>query len=171
MKNNFEWFKSRLLGLLVHITPDPFKVADIWRRLGIKIGEGTCIYRNVNFSSPKEPITIGKNCVLTGCTILAHDASTNRALGLAYGGASPMMPVIIEDNCFIGFGSIILMGVTIGEGSVVGAGAVVTKNVPPNVVVAGNPAKVLMTTTELVAKRKEQISGHPEILTIGWKSS
>jgi len=51
--------------------------------------------------------------------------------------------VIIEDGCDIGIGSIILPGVKIGEGSIVGAGSVVTKDVEPHTVVAGNPAKVL----------------------------
>jgi acetyltransferase-like isoleucine patch superfamily enzyme len=52
------------------------------------------------------------------------------------------MPVIISDNVWIGMNAIILKGVTIGDNSVVAAGAVVTKSVPPNVVVAGNPAVV-----------------------------
>jgi len=55
------------------------------------------------------------------------------------------MPVIISDNVWIGMNAIILKGVTIGENSVVAAGAVVTKSVPPNVVVAGNPAVITKT--------------------------
>jgi len=51
--------------------------------------------------------------------------------------------VIIEDNCDIGIGAIILPGVVIGKGSMVGAGAVVTKNVKPYSVVAGSPARSL----------------------------
>jgi len=52
-------------------------------------------------------------------------------------------PVKISDNVWIGMNAVILKGVTIGENSVVAAGAVVTKSVPPNVVVAGNPAQVV----------------------------
>lgn len=52
-------------------------------------------------------------------------------------------PIVIEDGAWISFNAIILKGVTIGKGAIVGAGAVVTKDVPPNVIVAGNPAKVI----------------------------
>lgn len=52
-------------------------------------------------------------------------------------------PIYIEDNVFIGTRSIILKGVTIGKGAVIGAGSVVTKDIPPFCVAAGNPAKVI----------------------------
>jgi acetyltransferase-like isoleucine patch superfamily enzyme len=129
----------------------------------VPIGEGTCIYRDVVISSGNEPIRIGKNCVLTGCAILAHDASTNRALGIKYGDPSITCLVNIEDDCFIGYGSIILMGVTIGRGSIIGAGAVVTKDVAPGSVMGGNPARVINTTSALVEKRKQQILKQPKM--------
>ncbi|MEU5988211.1 sugar O-acetyltransferase [Spirillospora sp. NPDC047418] len=52
-------------------------------------------------------------------------------------------PIVIEDNVWLGGGAIVLPGVTIGTNSVIGAGSVVTKDVPPNVVAVGNPAKVI----------------------------
>src|SRR5204862_224580 len=55
----------------------------------------------------------------------------------------PARPVRIERNVWIGFDSCVLPGVTIGEGSVVGARSVVTQNVPPFTVVAGNPARII----------------------------
>ena len=53
------------------------------------------------------------------------------------------LSIHIKRNCWIGAGATILRGITIGENSVVGAGAVVTKDVPDNVIVAGNPAKII----------------------------
>ena len=53
------------------------------------------------------------------------------------------LPIHIKKNCWIGAGATILRGVTIGENSVVGAGSVVTKDVPDNAIVAGNPAKII----------------------------
>lgn len=52
-------------------------------------------------------------------------------------------PTILERRCWVGFNAIILKGVTVGEGAVVGAGAVVTRDVPPYAVVAGNPARIV----------------------------
>lgn len=63
-------------------------------------------------------------------------------------GSQFSAPVRIEDDVWLGAGATILPGVTIGAGSVVGAGAVVTGNVPPNVVVAGVPARVIREITD-----------------------
>ena len=58
------------------------------------------------------------------------------------------LPVHIGDNVWVGAGAVILPGVTIGEGSVIGAGAVVTRDIPANVVAAGVPCRVLRPITE-----------------------
>lgn len=151
------------LRFLFLITSDPLKRAELWRRRGVNVGSGTHIYRDVNLGrGGKDPISIGRNCVLTGCAIIGHDASTNAALGLLPGERSPVMPVVIEDDCFIGYGAIILMGVRVGRGSIVGAGAIVTKDVPPGSVVGGNPAKVICTVQHLVQRRLELARDHPE---------
>ena len=52
-------------------------------------------------------------------------------------------PIVIEDDVFIGMNCIILKGVTIGKNSVIGAGSVVSSDIPPNVIAAGNPAKII----------------------------
>ena len=71
-------------------------------------------------------------CVLNGAMILSHDAC-RRIKTDTY----------IGKNCVIGVRSIILPGVTVGDSSIVGAGAVVTRDVPAHSIVAGNPAKVI----------------------------
>jgi acetyltransferase-like isoleucine patch superfamily enzyme len=78
-------------------------------------------------------IHIGKESYIAfGATILTHDYVRGVRLHTRIG-----------QRCFIGCRSIILPGVTIGDGSIVAAGAVVTKDVPPATVVAGNPASVI----------------------------
>jgi acetyltransferase-like isoleucine patch superfamily enzyme len=129
--------------------------AEKYRLKGIDIGEGTWIFSNVHIDRTKgSELHIGKNCVLTGCSVLAHDAS----LHLAYGVLPRFKPVYIGDNCFIGWRSIIMPGVTIGSDCVIGAGAVVTKDIPSGSIAAGNPARVIGTTSDFIAKRKAELS-------------
>lgn len=93
-------------------------------------------------------IVIGNN-VLMGKNILisdnAHGASDKDLISTApnYRPLYSKGPVIIEDNVWIGEKSSILPGVHIGYGAIIGAGSVVTKDVPPMAVVGGNPAKVI----------------------------
>ena len=64
----------------------------------------------------------------------------------------PWKGITISDNCFIGCHSIILPGVTIGSNSIVGAGSVVTKDIGPNQVWAGNPARFIESIDDLALK-------------------
>lgn len=95
-----------------------------------------------------DSVIIGKN-VLTGKRILITDNSHGDASGDMLDiapnerAAVSKGPVIIGDNVWIGEKASILPGVTIGEGAIVGANAVVTKDVPPYTLVAGNPAKTI----------------------------
>lgn len=95
------------------------------------------------FILAKEKIEIGENSTLAyGVTILtaADPNGPRNTLSALY---PPLKaPVTIGKNCWIGANALILPGVTIGEGSVVAAGSIVTKDVPSNVLVAGNPAIV-----------------------------
>ncbi len=63
--------------------------------------------------------------------------------------------VVLEDDCHIGISTIIMPGVTIGEGALVAAGSVVTKSVPSRTVVGGNPAKYICTTEEYWQHNKQ----------------
>lgn len=99
-------------------------------------------------------IEIGSNVTLSiRVTLMAHDASTKKDLGYTRIGK-----IHIGDNVFIGANATILPGVCIGDNSVVGANSVVTKSVPANTVVAGNPARVISTLSEFRAKNAEMMS-------------
>lgn len=92
-------------------------------------------------------IVIGCECLIgANVTIADTDFHAIASLGRFY-NENPQdiaaSPVVIEDNVFIGAGSIILKGVRIGENSVIGAGSVVTRSIPKNAIAAGNPARVL----------------------------
>lgn len=67
-------------------------------------------------------------------------------------------PIVIESNCWIGGSVTICGGVTIGEGSVIGAGSVVLKDIPPHVIAAGVPCKVIREITEA-----DSLENHPEL--------
>ena len=86
-------------------------------------------------------IRIGKYCQIANNTIIA---TTNHKInGKLYYNNVENKEVVIGDNVWIGSGAKIMPGVTIGNNSVIAAGAVVTKNVPKNVVVGGVPAKII----------------------------
>ena len=141
----------RRLVMKLKGVPGPLRNAQRYRDKGVVIGEGTRIYRNVHIgTSASDHITIGRNCVLTGCTILGHDASLKRYIGKSVPG-----PVVIGDDCFIGFNATVLKGVAIGNEAIVGAGAVVTRDVPARSVVAGNPAEVICGVDDLLAKYRQ----------------
>lgn len=129
----------------------------------INIGNDTYIGGGTNIIS-KSNVNIGNNVVISwGCYIYDHDShsldyrdriedivqfrndyliSGNGALNKDWSTVKSL-PILIKDNVWIGFDATILKGVTIGEGAVVAAKSVVTKDVEPWTVVGGNPAKVI----------------------------
>lgn len=82
----------------------------------------------------------------------------NRAYGKKLDAVGP---VIIKDDVFIGHGATILPGVTIGPRAIVGAGSVISKDVPPNSVVAGNPARFIRTLDEHVERMQARTESYP----------
>lgn len=134
---------------------DAYELEEL-RRRGVEIGENSCVINSFIDYSHGFLVKIGNNTTLTNTSILAHDASTNRHLGV-----TKVAPVVIGDNCFIGYGSIILPGTTIGDDVIVGAGAVVRGKVESNSVVIGNPMQVICSTDEYIAANKRRMENSP----------
>jgi len=89
-------------------------------------------------------ITIGNNVLIgSGAVITDNDAHPINYWERDVKGKTKSLEVVISDNVFIGARAIVLKGVKIGMGAVIGAGAVVTKDVDPLTIVAGNPAKAI----------------------------
>lgn len=130
----------------------------------VTIGQRTFV--GASLLSAIESISIGDDVLISwGCTIIDNDAhsivSTERMRDVAdwsneLGSNDDRIyknwnvvnrkPVVIKNKAWIGFNAIILKGVTIGEGAIVAAGSVVTKDVPDYAVVAGNPARIVKYT-------------------------
>lgn len=99
-------------------------------------------------------ITIGDDVTMSiRVTVMAHDASTKKTLGYTKIGQ-----VHIGDHVFIGANTTILPGVTIGDYAVVGAGSIVTHDVPARTVVAGVPAKEICSVDEYIARFQSQMN-------------
>lgn len=122
------------------------------RKKGAIIGENVSLLGATIDMNTSCLVEIGNNVTITNATILAHDASTKGFLGY-----TKIAKVKIGNNVFIGFGSIILPGVTIGNNVIVGAGSIVRADIPDNSVVVGNPAKVICTMEEYLNKNKERM--------------
>lgn len=111
----------------------------------ISIGENTGISGGVICAAVS--VEIGSECLL-GADVQIFDNDfhkiepENRRFNSSPNNVK-CAPVIIEDNVFVGAGSKIMKGVRVGENSVIGAGAVVTKDIPRNSIAAGNPAKII----------------------------
>lgn len=129
-------------------------ILKYFKHKGLNISSEAILIGMPDWGSEPYLITIEKNTKITnGVKFITHDGGTyvfrcqeKYKEVIRYG------KIHIKENCFIGLNTIILPGVTIGPNSVVGAGSVVTKDVPPGVVVAGNPAKIITTTDEYAEK-------------------
>ncbi len=119
----------------------------ILRKMGCKVGKGVFIGDNVSVDKNfPELITIGDNSYITGgTTLLCHKRDISKykkgikLFDLPYKKA----PINIGPGCSTGTNTLILPGVTIGEGAVIGAGSLVTKDIPAWTLAVGRPAKVV----------------------------
>ena len=136
-------------------TINPFGYAI---KKGMKVGKGVSLAGRYGVSFGSEPylITLGDYVRISGdVKFFTHDGGTWAFRDLdEYKKVFKFGPISVGDHTFIGNGVMILPGVKIGSRCVIGAGAVVTKDVPDNSVVAGVPARVIMSTWEYADKIK-----------------
>jgi acetyltransferase-like isoleucine patch superfamily enzyme len=112
----------------------------------VVIGDHTYVGYGCSFTASSS-ITVGKHCLLAGGVHISdydgHPVDADLRRSGAPTPAESVRPVVIGDDVWIGGGALILKGVQIGDRAIIGAGAVVTRDVPPDTVVAGNPARVV----------------------------
>jgi carbonic anhydrase/acetyltransferase-like protein (isoleucine patch superfamily) len=136
--------------------PSSFQIHYL-RRHGMIIGHGCDIqnpakYLEIDF----DKITIGHSVTIAASAVLLPHYGSLRVLSHSTKRPKGRMGILglitIHDNCFIGANAIILPGLQVGPNSIVAAGAVVTKDVPPDTVVGGNPAREICSLHELRVK-------------------
>ena len=144
-------YKYSYSSMLLDSWNNKFIRARIWRFFGCKVGVNVFIGNNVAMDYGfANLIEIGNDVLIASrCLFLCHKRDLSNfkkgdnplKLGLKVSG------IKLEDKCQIGMGSVIMPGVTIGEGAIVGANSLVTKNVESWTIVAGQPAKMLKKIT------------------------
>ena len=132
-------------GKNVYLRPVSSDLKGLWN---LSIGDGSSIPKGSTFYCTEAPLTIGRKVIFgPRPTIITGDHRTD-VIGKFIMDSHDKLPendapVVIEDDVWTGANVTILKGVTIGRGSVIAAGAVVTKSCPPYSIIGGVPAKVL----------------------------
>lgn len=118
------------------------------RLIGYDIDPSTTLERNLNLDRLyPQGVHIGKSCMIaSGTTILSHDHCKRIGPNIV---DCLLMDTYVGDRCFLAVNCTILPGIHIGNECVVGAGAVVTKDVPAHSIVAGNPAKIIRSNIRM----------------------
>ena len=140
------------LAARLRLLIDPGYYPAYLRRQGVRIGENSVIIFP-GYIDGRLPylLEIGSNVIVSRMvTILTHDAATAYAGDLIKVGR-----VRIFDHCFIGANATILCNVKIGPDSIVGAGSVVTRDIPAGEIWGGNPARFICRTQDYVSRQQE----------------
>jgi len=131
---------ARFFWFNLTIKPKPF----VLRLLGAKIGKDCLIYTsifNLDIQYAKRLILGDRISIAKHAIFFFHDAAFRNTFGLK----QEVSTIRLENNVLIGAGAIVLPGVKIGKNTIVGAGAVVTKSFGSNLIIAGNPAKEIIS--------------------------
>lgn len=137
--------------------------SDLKGLSNMSIGERSSIPKGSTFYCTKAPLTIGKNVIFgPRPTIITGDHRVNVIGKYIIDNHDKLpendLPVIIEDDVWTGANVTILKGVTIGRGTIIAAGAVVTKSCPPYSIIGGVPAKIIkyrFTVNEIIEHEKK----------------
>ncbi|HEU4776177.1 MAG TPA: acyltransferase [Telluria sp.] len=141
------------------IVRDPVRYA---RKAGVRVGEGVRFYGMTPGMFGSEPwlISIGNNVhIVSGCNFINHDGGV-LILRHRFPDLEITKPIRIGNNVYIGINCTILPGVTIGDNVIIGAGAVVTRDIPSGSVAAGIPARVIKTLDQYLASVQAQSLGY-----------
>ncbi|KAJ8112016.1 hypothetical protein ONZ43_g5489 [Nemania bipapillata] len=118
----------------------------------VKIGKNVYINSNSTWIDTS-PITIGDRTLMgPNCSFFSGTHPTDPRVRNGTNGPEMGAPITIGEDCWLGGNVVVLPGVTIGRGCTIGAGSVVTKDIPPFMVAAGNPAKVLKPIRQVPAE-------------------
>jgi acetyltransferase-like isoleucine patch superfamily enzyme len=145
LKLRLKFVKSWIYHSLAYSAPLPSWSIKFQKSRGVKIGENCHFspYVLIDLLHP-ELITIEDNVTISSNTmIFAHINPTANEFLKKNGYPRTTKPVLIKKGAVISVGCIIIAGVTIGENSIVGAGSVVTQDIPDYCVAVGNPARVI----------------------------
>jgi len=136
-----------------------------YKRQGLQIADDCRIMGMPNFGSEPYLVSIGQGVTISGQVhFITHDGAPwvirRRP---EYQDVVKYGRITVHDNCFIGHRATLLPGVTIGPNAIVAAGSVVTKDVPPNTVAGGVPAKVLMDMDTYIARVTAQSPAYDKV--------
>lgn len=143
--DKLRWRLYRLAGIGIEgkcLIWGPLILRPVGRCHNLSIGRGTFINSMVRFGMGRSKVTIGRN-VQIGPFVAFETVSHGLVYEPGVGRSDSHAPIVVEDEVWIGAGAIITQGVTIGRGASVVAGAVVIRDVEPNTVVGGVPARVI----------------------------